>query len=123
MKVYPKRKRDVLKSDEIRVININHTAVDEFLYESLISQSKTLLNLEACTQCFFVMKHNRDEGTLTFAAIPDQYANKITQLDLEYISNLAKKNSSLFIPSPYQKLHITPKMFKSPDTQKGSEDK
>lgn len=115
MKVFPHIKRKPLCSDEIRVITIDKSAVEELLLENFLEHKSEYFDIEDVNDTkICLMKWNQADGVLSYAVMPIKYSLDGCELDFNYIQKkLGITTDSLFKPNRYKTWKLTAEMFLS----------
>ena len=113
MIVKPRKISKKLKSNEIRVINIDHHAIEELLWEKLMEHQAEYFDIDKIDDDLICqMQWDREKEILTYAVMPISYMSDGKQLDFSYIrENTGLTVTSLFQPHRYRRLCITDMMF------------
>ena len=113
MIVKPRKISKKLKSNEIRVININHHAIEELLWENLMEHQAEYFDIDKIDDDLICqMQWDREKEILTYVVMPISYMYNGKQLDFSYIrENIGLTATSLFQTHRYRRLCITDMMF------------
>ena len=113
MIVKPGKISKKLKSNEMRVINIDHHAIEELLWENLMEHQAEYFDIDKIDDDLICqMQWDREKEILTYAVMPIGYMYDGRQLDFSYIrENTGLTAASLFQPHRYRRLCITDMMY------------
>lgn len=109
MIVKPKKKYQKLRHNEIRVINIEQTAIEELLWENLIEKQSILFDVARVdSDHICAMEWDSSNGMLTYTVMPINYMLEGKKLNFELLRKQAGiTTDSLFKPNRYRSLTIT----------------
>lgn len=113
MIVKPKKKKRKLNSNEIRVININQSAIEELLWEYMLESQAKLFDVERVDQDKICsMEWDQSSGNLTYVVMPISYMLEGKKPNFEVLrKKVGITTTSLFSPNRYCSLDITDSML------------
>ena len=108
MKVVPHIKRSTHTKDEVRIITVGQTAIEELLLENLLDHYREYFNVDNNDDggvC--LMNCDADSGLLTYAVIPTEYCLRGYKLNFDYVrKKFGITTDSLFSANRFRVVHL-----------------
>ncbi len=113
MIVKPKKKYHKLKDHEIRIINIDHRAVSEILWEHLMEHQEIYFDIDPVDEKLICqMDWDHRNGMLTYAVLPMESIMEGKKLDFEVLrKTIGITTKSVYSPNRYQSVQLNDKLF------------
>lgn len=113
MIVKPRKKHKKLKSNEIRIINIDCEAIAELLWENLMEHQEIYFDVDPLDDDLICqMDWDQKSGILTYAVMPLHYIMEGKKLNNAYIrKKVGVTTNSIFQLDRYRRIAITERML------------